>query len=86
MTWTVQQHKSWLGKAWYSLIINFGGMCEECGSKLGLEFAHRLPTGLSGKGRGKDRRYYDILKHPLNYRLLCSSCHARYDGREKKEK
>ena len=33
-----------------------------------LEFAHIQPTKLKGRGRGKNHRYYDIIK---TSKLLC---------------
>lgn len=56
----------------------FGGMCVNCGSKQELQFAHILPTRLCGRNsRGSSERYYDILKHPLAYVLLCRLCHNK---------
>ena len=68
------------------LVNDFGGICAHCTSKSELEFAHVIPTKLSGKGRGMPQRIYDVLKHPLNYLLLCSNCHYKFDhsGKEKK--
>ena len=80
-----EYHRLWLCMAWSKLIYWFGGQCWHCGSKLNLEFAHFIPTGLSGKGRGKRRRLYDILNHPLNYGLLCTTCHMEFDGRQRRE-
>lgn len=58
----------------------FGGRCKCCGSTLSLQFAHIKETGLSGRGRGKSRRYYDIKKHPDCYALLCEKCHKLLDS------
>jgi len=56
----------------------FGGVCNNCGSKQELQFAHRMPTPLCGKNsRGSAERYYDILNHPLAYLLLCRYCHDK---------
>ena len=59
----------------------FGGKCKNCGSKKKLEFAHILPTELCGtkhgKGRGSDRRIFDIKNNPSSYVLLCSICHMK---------
>lgn len=52
--------------------------CEDCSSTDRLEFHHIIPTGLRGRGRGSQNRLYDIQKHPLNYRLLCHTCHRSY--------
>lgn len=59
----------------------FGGVCqnEDCGSVLGLEFAHVKPTGLNGRGRGTPQRVHDIKRNPTHYRLLCRRCHMALD-------
>lgn len=66
-----------------------GNKCEECGrtqaeAKLlhrnGLEFAHIMTTGLSGRSRGLPQRYHDIVKHPAHYKLLCRECHTGFDS------
>ena len=62
------------------LIIEFGGKCEECHSTESLEFAHKEPTGLSGRGRGRKERLYDVINNPDKYRLLCKDCHEMYDN------
>ena len=75
---------------WQNLKKAFGAKCEKCGiteDKLRqqdqlywmLEFAHTKPTKLSGMGRGKRHRYYDILNHPDSYMLLCHNHHREYD-------
>jgi hypothetical protein len=44
------------------------------------------PTGLCGRGRGAQGRFYDLLKYPRAYVLACRECHSRIDwtraGRE----
>jgi hypothetical protein len=68
----------------------YGGRCQRpgCGARssrqgrrrLGpLEFAHVKPTGLCGRGRGLQHRFFDILRNPDCYRLLCRSCHGWMD-------
>jgi len=47
-----------------------------------LEFAHTKRTGLSGWGRGRKERYYDVLKHPDCYILFCKECHKLFDRGE----
>jgi len=71
----------WIKKAFQKLREFFGGKCQECGRTDRLEFAHIGETPLSRKGRGRGRkeRYYDILRHPLCYKLLCHDCHRRLD-------
>jgi 5-methylcytosine-specific restriction endonuclease McrA len=76
----------WLRDAWAELILLRGGACEECGTFLGLEFAHVKKTKVNGMGRGKWRRYYDVVRHPRSYRLLCSRCHDRMDGRKARQR
>lgn len=44
-----------------------------------LEFAHIKPTGLCGRGRGLRNRYFDILRNPDCYQLMCSACHKWMD-------
>ena len=57
-----------------------GNRCAICGEPHALEFAHVTPTGLNGRGRGGLVRAYDIQRNPDAYRLLCRSCHLRYDA------
>jgi hypothetical protein len=82
-----ERNRDWLSKKFNELRSNFGGICHypECKSIENLQFAHRRPTRLSGSGRGKRKRYYDIMNNPVNYILLCLVHHARYDGRKSKE-
>jgi hypothetical protein len=54
-----------------ALLQAYGNRCTVCGSTENLEFAHKVPTGLSGRGRGRKERYYDIIKYPLDYTLTC---------------
>lgn len=64
-----------------------GDRCEDCGaahSTIGrriapLEFAHVRPTGLAGRGRGRNHRARDIKRNPGAYRLLCHKCHYEAD-------
>jgi predicted restriction endonuclease len=59
---------------------SFGGKCIICGQYLyDLEFAHIKETGLSGLGRGKIARYYDIKNHPECYVLMCKNHHREFD-------
>lgn len=54
--------------------------CQYCNSKSNLEFAHIIPTKLSGtNSRGSWSRYNDIIQNPQCYLLLCHSCHTRLD-------
>lgn len=68
-------------RRWIKLVNEFGGRCGLCGSIFDLEFAHMQPTECLGKGRGKSRRLFDILKNKTSYQLLCMDCHDRQDGR-----
>ena len=69
----------WIKEAFKKLREEFGGACQKCGSKQDLEFAHIKPTNLSGWGRGRKERYYDIKKFKDHYQLLCKSCHKEFD-------
>jgi 5-methylcytosine-specific restriction endonuclease McrA len=68
-----------LNKNWEKLKQRFGGKCRVCGSLTGLQFAHVKDTKLSGAGRGKFARYYDIMNNPDSYVLLCHTCHRAFD-------
>ena len=57
----------------------FGNKCHICNELYDLEFAHIKDTELSGRGRGRKERYYDIIKNKKSYKLLCSRCHELYD-------
>lgn len=59
----------------------YGGVCHwnGCTTKKNLQFAHRFPTKVSGKGRGSWIRFKDIIEHPLNYTLLCTIHHIEFD-------
>lgn len=51
-------------------------MCQS----LADEWAHLEPTGVKGRGRGRNRRTLDILKHRSSYARLCKKCHDILDG------
>lgn len=53
--------------------------CGVSGTARQLEFAHKEPTGVIGRGRGRADRYHDIKKHPESFELLCHLCHKLYD-------
>src|SRR5574341_148135 len=58
-----------------------GNCCKRCKSKYKLEYAHLIPTRLSGhSGRGSWSRYNDIIQNPECYILLCHKCHVEYDN------
>ena len=69
----------WIRTAFDKLRKVFGDKCSFCGSKENLEFAHLEPTVLSGRGRGRKERYYDIKKSPDSYVILCVVCHKTLD-------
>ena len=46
------------------LIASRGGKCGNCGATEQLEFAHKKPTGLNGRGRGFKDRVRDVMLHP----------------------
>jgi hypothetical protein len=56
-----------------------GNVCCQCGLLWDLEFAHTDDTPVNGAGRGMDRRYRDVLKHPDCYVLMCHDCHLEFD-------
>ena len=58
-----------------------GGKCEVpgCEETEELEFAHVKPTELKGRSRGRKERYYDIIKNPTCYRLICKGHHTMMD-------
>jgi hypothetical protein len=64
---------------WEVLRQEYGGRCAKCKSTAKLQFAHQFPSGLEGYGRGKNKRYWNIVNHPLSYVLLCENCHKEYD-------
>ena len=69
----------WLKKKWSNLKYSCGNKCFNCGSNKKLEFCHLEPTNLNGKGRGKEQRYYDIIRNKDKYTFLCKKCHRKYD-------
>jgi len=75
------RHNKWVRKKLDELKEEFGGRCSnpECESCTNLEFAHKKPTELSGEGRGRKERYYDIIRNKKKYVLLCTGCHKAFD-------
>lgn len=71
----------WIRKAFDRLEKRFGGKCSwpGCEAITDLEFAHIKPTELSGWSRGRKERYYDIIRNPGSYRLLCKNHHKTHD-------
>lgn len=69
----------WIKEAFKKLRDEFDSSCQKCGSKQNLEFAHIKPTDLSGWGRGRKERYYDIKNNKDHYVLVCKSCHKELD-------
>jgi hypothetical protein len=61
----------------------YGSACQDCGSKKKLEFAHLKYTGLNGHGRGSYKRIRNIMDYPDAYRLLCHSCHLKFDRKQR---
>ena len=77
---------SWAKDARKKLVIAFGGCCqfildngEMCGSIENLEFSHLEETGVTGWGRGRNKRVFDIIKYPWKYNLFCKDCHTIFD-------
>ena len=76
----VTNSNAWAKERRKALIEKFGGKCQICGcvpSK--FEFAHKEPTSLFGRSRGRKERLVDVAKFPTKYLLLCHSCHEWYD-------
>lgn len=59
--------------------IDFGFCCVWCGDFNGVEFAHLEHTGVSGIGRGRWRRYYDVRNNRDKFMLMCYDCHREFD-------
>lgn len=57
-------------------------VCRFCGSTEQVEFVHLRETPLSGRGRGRRKRYYDITRNLDAYSALCKECHKEYDEDE----
>jgi len=70
----------YMGRKFKLLRLSFGNCCQHCGTKENLEFAHKEPTGLDGKGRGSYARFKDICRNKDKYLLLCKDCHLKYDN------
>lgn len=68
---TNRQNK-WIKKAFRELRKEYGNRCYFCGKEFSLQFAHIKPTKLSGRGRGRKERYYDIKNNLESYLLTCS--------------
>ena len=68
----------WIKKRKHEIMLNV--ICIKCGSIENLEYAHIKPTGLSGMGRGRKERFYDLLRHPDSYIVLCHGCHEAMDA------
>jgi hypothetical protein len=78
MTNYVNQHMKEIRK---NLLLAYGNKCCVCGSTENLEFAHRNKTKLSGSGRGRKERYYDVIKNPLDYGLTCKKHNSVIEGK-----
>jgi HNH endonuclease len=70
---------SWIRRQFQRARIHRRSRCRSCGRREELQFAHRRPTGLEGRGRGREKRLYDIKHHPRAYVLLCKWCHRDFD-------
>jgi predicted restriction endonuclease len=59
-----------------------GNKCKKkgCNEQYELQFAHIKPTELNGRGRGRKERYYDVIRNPTSYLLMCKDHHEMYDG------
>lgn len=77
-TLLTNRQNTWIAKKMVELRESRGNKCEVCGVTEGLEFAHVKETSLKGRGRGRKERYYDIIKNPESYKLVCSNCHKEH--------
>ena len=51
-----------------------------CGPKrYRRELAHVRATDVVGRGRGLERRYFDVLRNPDAYVVACLPCHGYLD-------
>lgn len=57
-----------------------GRACVFCESEDDVQAAHVLPTDLRGPGRGKKRRFADVVRKPEAYRPMCRRCHRTFDA------
>ena len=73
----------WLRKKFNELKLNFPHVCDECDhcpyDKIEMEFAHLKPTKVSGMGRGRIERYYDIKNNMDSYILTCHEHNLEMD-------
>jgi hypothetical protein len=80
----VTNSNKWIKERMKKLRIERGNECvmksEYCEGQ--LEFAHIAPTTISGMGRGRKERVYDIIRNPKSYTLLCRKHHLEYDANE----
>lgn len=53
-----------------------------CKSAFKKQFAHLRKNGLIGRGRGRNKRFWNILNNWFLYGLLCDYCHYKYDRGE----
>lgn len=79
-TWSDRQRR-YIQRLKARLLEMFGNRCQDCGDTYNLQFAHVMPTGLDGPGRGMRKRLMDVYRNPLHYNLLCKDCHDELDGR-----
>lgn len=73
------QMNEWTKRRRKELLEEWGGECLFCGSTEKLQFAHLTETELSGAGRGRKERLYDVIYNPDCYVLLCSKNHRELD-------
>ena len=66
-----QIERARVNKKFLELKILFGGKCHFCNENYLLEFAHVKETKLTGRSRGKIKRYYDIKNNIMCYLLTC---------------
>ena len=68
-----EQHKDYYYKARTKAIKLLGGSCDVCRDTEMLEF-HHLYYGLDSRTNFAFT-FYEVLKHPERFQLLCRTCH-----------
>jgi len=79
----MNQMNKWIREQFNRLYLFYNKRCALCGvpdTMNNLEFAHIRETGLTGRGRGRKERYYDIINNLDAYRLMHHDCHTYYDS------
>ena len=80
--WKKRGNARYLKKLRQRALDKIGHCCIFCGNMYDVECAHVLSTECTGRGRGMNRRYRDVIKHPGAYRPMCKDHHKLYDDGE----